>query len=363
MNENFLFSYTSTLNLFTIRFTNIAQSFGPTLISVGIYYNSLIEINVAAGYSVIDFYASYQWNDTRLSLLYNSSNFIISTNTIWNPSFEYLNVIEITKIDDDTVTFYNDTSTVYWSVRYIAQFSIVTYLSQFPFDTVILVVKLSSDAYPSDQVVYEADTQFQGLSQFVSLEGWNLINYTNGDTLYLFGPENANYTLYEFKYIAIRNPEFFFWRIGVTTLLIVIIACAVLFMEPTDLVSRIATIASCILALIANTFAISGLIPAIPYLSKLDIFLFLSSLMVFFLGLESTFVAIYDRRIKRRYTEFRKSSISSEVDLEEFSKKALCIKKCCGKKPFTLKTIDRVLLIVLVSSYLLTFILFWTNCF
>jgi len=134
-------------------------------------------------------------------------------------------------------------------------------------------------------------------------------------------------------------------------------------MEPTDLVSRIATIASCILALIANTFAISGLIPAIPYLSKLDIFLFLSSLMVFFLGLESIFVAIYDRRIKRRYTEFRKSSISSEVDLEEFSKKALCIKKYCGKKPFTLKTIDRVLLIVLVSSYLLTFILFWTNCF
>jgi len=71
---------------------------GPTIIQVGTYYNSLIEINVAAGYSVIDFYASYIWNDTRLGVLYyNYPNFTILPSTIWNPSFEYLNIIEITK--------------------------------------------------------------------------------------------------------------------------------------------------------------------------------------------------------------------------------------------------------------------------
>jgi len=296
--------------------------FGATIVQVGIYYNSLIEINVAAGYSVIDFYASFIWVDDRLGALYNNSNFTISTSTIWNPSFEYLNIISLTKIDDDSITFYPDTSTVYWSVRYIAQLTIVTTLTDFPFDDVQLLVRLSSDNYPDNQVVFIADPQYQGLSQFVFLDGWTLIDASNGnETTYLFAPENANYTLYQFSYNAKRNPDFFFWRIGVTSLLIVIISCSVLFMEPQDLASRIGTIATCIVALIANTFAFEDLIPAIPYLSKLDIFLLLSSLMVFFLGLESIFVAIYDRRIKRRFTELCKISTSSELELEELSKK------------------------------------------
>jgi hypothetical protein len=102
------------------------------------------------------------------------------------------------------------------------------------------------------------------------------------------------YSSYAFEFTASRNVEHYILKVILPLVLIVMMSWAVFWTEPTNSNSQFSIAVTSMLTLIAYRFAVDSQLPRLPYMTRLDVFFLISTLLVFFSLIEVLVTTILD---------------------------------------------------------------------
>lgn len=163
--------------------------------------------------------------------------------------------------------------------RYQGTLSAPMELGDFPFDEQtfsIELVSLNQDGRTVKLLGFENYNIDGG-----TLPGWTFEPPKMGSReLNTFDGERE-LTVVTLSYTGKRIQTFFFWKLFLPLTLIVFMAYAVFWLDPTVLASQIAVATSSVFTLIAYNFALSHMLPRTSYLSRADYFVIGCTILVF----------------------------------------------------------------------------------
>ena len=114
----------------------------------------------------------------------------------------------------------------------------------------------------------------------ISLPDWEILESKTENTPYFItkGFEKAGYA---FEFSAKRRVEYYLLKVIMPLLLIVMMSWTGFWIDPENSGTQIGVASTSMLTLIAYRFAIDALVPKVSYTTRLDEFIFMSTLIVF----------------------------------------------------------------------------------
>ena len=168
---------------------------------------------------------------------------------------------------------------VIYRQRYQGTISAPMELVDFPFDEQTFSIQL----LPLNQDGRRL--QFMGFKNYTlkgnTLPGWTFSTPTLSQPEITSLDGRRTFTILELNYTGKRVQTFFFWKLFLPLTLIVFMAYAVFWLDPTVLASQIAVATSSVFTLIAYNFALSHMLPRTSYLSRADYFVIGCTILVF----------------------------------------------------------------------------------
>ena len=228
-----------------------------------------------------DVYLAAVWHDPRLALEDESMRDSVRTfrvDEIWHPGLEIVNLDEATPLMKRSLHVGGD-GTVTQFQRLLGTFSIHLDLRDFPFDTQMLPIALSSFFYGPDEV----DLKMLAFSKDdrLSLSGWNVTLAEPESTPAFFRPGNRYYSRLNFNIEAERVSRSYIWKLFFPLALILFMAWTVFWVDPSTLGPQIGLPASTVLSLVFFYQRIAAEVPRLSYLTRADRFVLGASLLVF----------------------------------------------------------------------------------
>jgi hypothetical protein len=259
----------------------------PTKVEVVMALLDIDDINSATQTFHASVFIGLTWKDLRL-VHASKGPTKYSLNSIWNPNLQILNEgSRIRKTFPEIATVQPD-GTVNYKQRYIGGFSQPLQLDDFPFDQHTFRLQLIAPGYTPRDVQFAPNKEFVDrglpyavrLSEDISLPDWKILQ---------FKAENASYQLvegykiagYAFEFKAERLVEYYVQKVIIPLLFIVMMSWVVFWIDPENSGTQIGVATTSMLTLIAYRFAIGTHIPKVPYTTRLDDFIFTSTLIVF----------------------------------------------------------------------------------
>jgi cadmium resistance protein CadD (predicted permease) len=124
-----------------------------------------------------------------------------------------------------------------------------------------------------------------GLAEKLTMQDWRVISTSSRVQAYRLAPR-VELAAFSFEFTAARNVQHFAIKIIIPLILIVMMSWAVFWIEPNDANTQMAVAVTAMLTLIAYRFAVDSDVPKQPYLTKLDAFILMSSVLVFLSPIE-----------------------------------------------------------------------------
>jgi hypothetical protein len=160
-------------------------------------------------------------------------------------------------------------------------------LSNFPMDKHFFTIHFVAAEYSVGDLEFVPDVMpgtetitGGGIAEQLSLPDWEIMKFevvTRALTS-VKGHTDAGFAI---EFAAKRYFTYYFWQVIVPLLLIVMMSCTVFWIAPTNASARIGVATSSIFTLIAYRFLLAGLIPRLPYMTRMDYFTLGSTLIVF----------------------------------------------------------------------------------
>lgn len=251
--------------------------------NIGIYIIDISRVDDANQRFSTDFFLRLTWNDPRLAFEANgnsSSPKLLSLDEIWHPAVGIIQQEDLDRHYRDNVEI-DPSGNVKYSQRYSGNIHFVMDLRDFPFDDHTLT--LSASSYPHDihEVQLIPDPQITGIDPVFTLTGWDIVSSGyNTDTSYM-APQNKYRSRFNLEIEINRRPGFFLMRIVFPLSIIVFMSWMVFWINPVHLEAQIGVSATALLSLFAFHFSMSELLPRISYLTRMDIFVTGSTLLIF----------------------------------------------------------------------------------
>jgi len=256
---------------------------GPTQVNIGIYIIDISRVDDANQRFSTDFILRLTWNDPRLAFEPDgdsSSPKLLSLNEIWHPAIGIIQQENLTRHYRDNAEI-SPSGDVKYAQRYSGNIHFIMDLRDFPFDDHIMT--LSASSYPHDihEVQLVPDPEITGLDPELTLTGWEVMSSMyNSDTSYM-APQNKYRSRFNLEIEVKRRPGFFLMRIVFPLTIIVFMSWMVFWINPIHLEAQIGVSATALLSLFAFHFSMSELLPRISYLTRMDIFVSGSTLLIF----------------------------------------------------------------------------------
>ena len=249
-----------------------------TEVNISMYLYDVSKINGANQNFDTDFQIVYRWLDPRLA---SNENKIrqFSVDEIWNPLINIMNFREVKPLRKDQV-FVDSKGHCVYTQRYLAKFTVPLNLKDFPGDKHRLYIQARS-LYGPDEVKLVIDRKITGMSNILSIPDWTISKSEAEINTFSANPEKQEMAQMEFSFRIQRLLGFYFWKIILPLCLIVLMSWGVFWIDPKRLESQVPLSATAVLTLIAFQFAISGLVPHVSYLTRMDKFTVLSSVLIF----------------------------------------------------------------------------------
>jgi hypothetical protein len=83
------------------------------------------------------------------------------------------------------------------------------------------------------------------------------------------------------KFCARRHASHYLWKVLLPLVLIVAMSSIVFWIDPTESATQISVATTSMLTLIAYRFMVGSSLPPVPYLTRMDLFILGSTLLVF----------------------------------------------------------------------------------
>lgn len=249
----------------------------PIEVRLTLHINKIYDIKpVDESYS-IDAYLTADWIDPRASALVPEAEDKIVLEddlvddireTLWNPSFELINITGPQEVSNKRIFIYKDGKVVY-TERFKAVMHSAMNFRKFPFDIQELKIIIEPFAYSSKKMVFsEKSKVFPAEDNAWPMTEWTVtgrscqVNESQYDFLVDITGEQY-FPQFEFSVQIQRIPDYFIFQIIVPLMIIMLCAWSVHFVN--DSATQLSLISTLMLTVYAFNFFIADSIPKLPY--------------------------------------------------------------------------------------------------
>ena len=255
----------------------------PTEISTAIVMLDLMEIDDISQTLSGDFAVILMWTDPRLAHLEGCE---IHLDHIWSPELVFLNSGRKFKDRPEEASIGKDGQVVYVQ-RYSGTFATYHNLHDFPFDDQVFRISLVSLELSEKDIQLVVNEKETYRRERLNITDWNI-----GEVSGSIGREHVPsfdiyHSRYDFNISAHRIQAYYVWKVLIPLTLIVAMSWCIFWINPAQHGPQIGLSATSMLTLIAFIFATTRMVPALGYLTRLDIFIVGSTILVFLALIQS----------------------------------------------------------------------------
>jgi hypothetical protein len=273
---------------------------GPTQVSVGIWMVDISNIDSAQQTFAAEVAVVLRWKDSRLA---HTGNGVVrySLEQIWHPRAVIVNESNsVSHKFPDMVEVEPDGRVIYRQ-RYAGAFTQPLRLRSFPFDRQTFRLQLVAVRYRPNEVQFVPDQDWidnglkkaGGIAPSITLPDWTVENWNTKSLSYALAP-GFEYSGYAFEFKAARDVQHYIFKVILPLVLIVIMSWAGFWIDPVNANSQISVAVTSMLTLIAYRYAVDTQVPRLPYMTRIDLFFLVSTLLVFFSLIEVLVTTILD---------------------------------------------------------------------
>ncbi|KAA1189457.1 hypothetical protein F0M18_13935 [Pseudohalioglobus sediminis] len=251
----------------------------PLTVYVAVGVLDVDEISSADQRFTINYFAQFRWVDSRLAHdgpgtirrditdITAPRFLILNQQKVWS---SLLNVVDITP-EGEAV----------FRQRLWGDFSQPLRLHDFPFDKHTFELPMVSFGGLEQQVIMAPDPQRSSLiADNLSVADWRILGYQT-EVREIPLTNDVSVQGFVFSFEAERIFTHYVVKYIIPLFLIVMMSWVVFWIDPTEAGSQLSVAVTATLTLIAYHIALAGKLPDIPYLTRMDLFLFCSTLLVF----------------------------------------------------------------------------------
>ena len=232
-----------------------------------------------------------RWIDGRLAHG-GSGDEWLSLDTVWHPRLQVANLRRANSTLPEIVEVTPE-GTVTYRQRLLGDFSQKLDLSDFPLDRQTLAIQLVSMGNLDDEVVFAAHPVIpSGVVPDVSISDWEILGSRARTQAYQPMPGVQPRAGYVLEFDAKRFIGYYRTKIILPLLLIVAMSWLVFWIDPELAGPQISLAVTSVLTLIAYRFMVSGMLPKISYLTRMDWFTSASTMLVFLTLVEATYTVM-----------------------------------------------------------------------
>ena len=256
----------------------------PTPVSIAIRLIDIGNINEVLEEFSVDFLVMIQWQDPRLSIQERGDSLekcSVRYADIWHPFIDIINQRNIVSHYDELVEVDADGS-VFYLQRFSGTLTSPLKLHDFPLDQQTISIRLGSFARGPDEIDLVFDESLTSRLEGASPDGWKVVNITTAISTENFTTSDIRIVQLEHKIIMDRIPGYYLWNIFVPLILIVFMAWTVFWIDPEHFGPQVTVSTASALTLIAFLLTTRRLLPQVEYLTRADVIVLGSVVLVFF---------------------------------------------------------------------------------
>lgn len=250
-------------------------------VSISILILDIIKIDDTNQRSTIDFVVQLEWMEKNLVSKWKEKT-LVSKDEIWTPDIQIFNDYNLIKKKKDQYEV-NPDGSVFYQQRFVGGINSRHNFSEFPLDEFIMKIQIV--AINPDVIFIVSNNSPEDRSHRYSISGWKInsewIEVGVGDERF---KDLANTTYF---IAAKRNINYYIWKVIIPLAMVVFMSWLVFWVDPIQIGAQLTIGATAMLTMIAYQFTLSNLIPPVSYLTRLDIFILLSNIIVFIALLEA----------------------------------------------------------------------------
>ena len=260
---------------------------GPTQVRYAVWVSDIKQIDSVAQTFSANVVLLLRWRDPQLAHPGPGAK-QFALESIWHPALVIVNQAgEVFNSLPEVADVAPDGTAVYRQ-RVIGAFSQSLNLRAFPFDrdtfrvhVVALGQRPEEIQFAPDEIAISAGMR-DGieLAERLTIQDWSVTSATTRVLPYTIAP-GIELAAYTFEFAAFRRAHHFIIKVIIPLVLIVAMSWAVFWIEPNDASTQVTVSITAMLTLIAYRFTIDSDVPKLPYLTRLDAFVLMSTALVF----------------------------------------------------------------------------------
>lgn len=234
-------------------------------VKVGFYAQNIYELDPESNTYYMDFYVWFNWRGEI-----NPTEKVEFMNGVEDWGVTMANAFEEPKLLSD--------SSFYQLIRVEGRFRENFEFEQYPLDDQKLGVVIENSVHTIDELVYIADST-SGYAGDLSIPGWEFERYDLSNLYHTystyFGDNDAQsksstYSALRFELIVTRPVNYFFWKLLLPLVIVLLASWGALLLDPLRVDSRILLPVTSLLTVVFLQQAYSDALPAVSYLVLID---------------------------------------------------------------------------------------------
>jgi hypothetical protein len=267
---------------------------GPTPVQVEIFLLDLDAIDSASQSFEANVYFEATWEDPRLKDEVLGRTRTSPLDQVWHPRLQILNQQRTWSSLPDIVEIEPD-GRVTQRARVWGSFSQPLDLREFPFDTQNIGIQVVAASYGERDVALSAGP-LSGIGDNFSVADWEIRRWRMSKDFKIPGPAGAQDSGIALLLETERLRGYYWIKVIAPLILIVAMSWAVFWIDPKDTGTKVSITITAMLTLIAYRFAIGASLPAISYLTRIDVFILFSTILVYASLVAVLITAAYSRK-------------------------------------------------------------------
>lgn len=252
----------------------------PTTVRIAVVILDVDNVNGAAQSFDANVYYEVRWRDERL-VRDQPGDRLFKIGEIWTPRIILANEQRAWRTMPEFYEVSPDGEVTY-TQRVWGSFSQPLDLREFPFDTQRFKILFVSTRFDQSEIRLVSDPKFSTvIADRLSVPNWRVLSTSIDLSAYKVVAEEAGQPAFTFSFTAKRVVNYYLIFIVLPLVLIVAMSWIVFWIDATEMGTRFSIAITSMLTLIAYRFAVAGELPNISYLTRMDVFMVGSTVLVF----------------------------------------------------------------------------------
>ncbi len=255
----------------------------PTRAEIGVYVLDVMVIDDATQTFEADLAVTLRWRDPRLAFSFEEiglEELVLPLDVVWSAELGSLNRREIETLLPDVVRVAPD-GLVSYSQRIQATLASPLDLREFPFDSQVLPIHIVAYRYSPEEIGFVLDRESTGVRGDFSVSGWVIEEGEPRIEPVQLPSVKGQFAGASFFLVAHRESSYFSLTMMVPLVLIVLMAWAVFWIDPSVVPPQVGIATAAVFSLIAFRFSMRSALPNVAYMTRADQFLLGTTLLVF----------------------------------------------------------------------------------